>query len=173
MKPEDWKRFSARELSVDYLVNESFGTAMVKGWHDEDSQPPSAAVRGVAVEGLYIANACARIEGIRKGSLAVTDLYLAPEDIVERLDDKQVRVLSWLALICTEAAEAMDDVIAGRWETVVNSNGKPEGLGSELADIIIRVCDDVGALGIDLKAELLAKMSFNRTRPYRHGGKAV
>jgi NTP pyrophosphatase (non-canonical NTP hydrolase) len=48
---------------------------------------------------------------------------------------------------------------------------KPEGIPSELADVIIRVLDMCGALGIDIAAALADKMAFNETRPYRHGGK--
>jgi NTP pyrophosphatase (non-canonical NTP hydrolase) len=48
---------------------------------------------------------------------------------------------------------------------------KPEGVGSEFADILIRLLDDCQRWGIDLAAEYERKMAFNRTREYRHGGK--
>jgi NTP pyrophosphatase (non-canonical NTP hydrolase) len=48
---------------------------------------------------------------------------------------------------------------------------KPEGVGSEFADIFIRLLDDCDRWGIDLAAEFERKMEFNRTREYRHGGK--
>jgi NTP pyrophosphatase (non-canonical NTP hydrolase) len=48
---------------------------------------------------------------------------------------------------------------------------KPEGVGSEFADILIRLLDDCVRYGIDLEAEYERKMKFNRTRSYRHGGK--
>lgn len=44
-------------------------------------------------------------------------------------------------------------------------------LEEELADIIIRACDDAVHLGVDIEAVTLAKMAFNKTRPHRHGGK--
>lgn len=50
---------------------------------------------------------------------------------------------------------------------------KPEGVAAELADVIIRIGDLCGAYGIDLDAAVAAKMSFNKTRPHRHGGKKV
>jgi hypothetical protein len=50
-------------------------------------------------------------------------------------------------------------------------NPKPEGVGSEFADIFIRLLDDCDRFGIDLRAEYERKMSYNRTRAYRHGGK--
>jgi NTP pyrophosphatase (non-canonical NTP hydrolase) len=50
---------------------------------------------------------------------------------------------------------------------------KPEGVAAELADVIIRIGDLCGAYGIDLDAAVKAKMTFNKTRPHRHGGKKV
>ena len=50
-------------------------------------------------------------------------------------------------------------------------NGKPEGIPIELADVIIRVLDYCGYAGIDIDAAISQKHEYNRTRPYRHGGK--
>lgn len=50
---------------------------------------------------------------------------------------------------------------------------KPEGIPSELADIIIRVLDTCGAWGVDIDTAVRTKLEFNRSRPYRHGGKAL
>lgn len=50
---------------------------------------------------------------------------------------------------------------------------KPEGFGSELADVLIRLLDTADAFGIDLGAEYHRKMAYNRTRSFRHGGRAL
>jgi NTP pyrophosphatase (non-canonical NTP hydrolase) len=50
---------------------------------------------------------------------------------------------------------------------------KPEGLGSELADVIIRALDTATALGFNMESEIALKMAFNKTRTHRHGGKPV
>ena len=50
---------------------------------------------------------------------------------------------------------------------------KPEGFGSELADILIRLLDTCERHGIDLEAEYERKIIYNRSRGYRHGGKRV
>jgi len=50
---------------------------------------------------------------------------------------------------------------------------KPEGVGIELADVLIRIFDLAGKEGLDLDSLVRAKMLFNRTRPYRHGGKLL
>lgn len=49
---------------------------------------------------------------------------------------------------------------------------KPEGVPSEMADVVIRVMDFCGANGIDLQAAIIEKLDFNATRPAMHGGKA-
>jgi len=50
---------------------------------------------------------------------------------------------------------------------------KPEGIPSELADIVIRVFDICGYYGINLESAIREKMEFNKTRPYKHGGKKI
>jgi hypothetical protein len=49
---------------------------------------------------------------------------------------------------------------------------KPIGPLIELADCIIRIADYCGRMEWDLEAALRLKMAYNRSRPYRHGGKA-
>lgn len=51
--------------------------------------------------------------------------------------------------------------------------GKPCGIPSELADVVIRIFDMCGHYGIDIEAILEEKAAFNATRPYRHGGKVI
>ena len=48
---------------------------------------------------------------------------------------------------------------------------KPEGIAVEMADCMIRVLDWFGKEGLDADAILRAKMEYNKTRPYTHGGK--
>ncbi|UOW92979.1 MazG-like nucleotide pyrophosphohydrolase [Mycobacterium phage Leopard] len=49
--------------------------------------------------------------------------------------------------------------------------GKPCGLASEFADTIIRILNTCETLGIPITSALVHKHAYNRTRPYRHGGK--
>ncbi len=50
---------------------------------------------------------------------------------------------------------------------------KPEGIPSELADVVIRCCHYAGANGIDLAEAVEEKAFYNSTRPHKHGGKAL
>lgn len=50
---------------------------------------------------------------------------------------------------------------------------KPEGIAVELADCIIRILDWAGKEGVDMESIIKEKMAYNRTRPYRHGGKLL
>lgn len=87
---------------------------------------------------------------------------------------------SMLALIHSEVSEALEDVRKGKMAldyevqgTVVHGSLKPTGLPSELADVIIRVLDLCGALGIDIDEAVRLKHAYNETRSHRHGGKAL
>lgn len=50
---------------------------------------------------------------------------------------------------------------------------KPEGVGSELADVLVRLLDTCERYNIDLEMEFVRKCKYNATRGYRHGNKAV
>lgn len=110
-----------------------------------------------------------------------------------------VPVMSKLMLICTEVAEAAEVFRNAKlfksltevycafpdygskesppmlvpYMDEVTPPAKPEGFGSELADIVIRVFDLAEDLGIDIAAEIQRKMRFNEQRAYRHGGKVA
>jgi NTP pyrophosphatase (non-canonical NTP hydrolase) len=74
-----------------------------------------------------------------------------------------------LCLIHSEVSEALEAYRAGELETKLSDKGKPEGFPSELADVVIRICDFAGHLGIDLAHEIRIKSDYNETRPHKHG----
>lgn len=83
-----------------------------------------------------------------------------------------------LMLITSEAAEALEEVRAGRYDLWYDGD-KPEGVMIELADIIIRVLDmaqqlqNSHDLRMDLAESLEEKMTYNLGREFRHGGKLL
>lgn len=50
---------------------------------------------------------------------------------------------------------------------------KTEGIAAELADVIIRVLDASEEYGIPTAKAMLHKLEYNKTRSYRHGGRAI
>ena len=74
-----------------------------------------------------------------------------------------------LMLMVTELSEAMEAYREGN-----PASEKIPGyskLEEELADVIIRVLDFAGSEKLDIEGAVKAKMAYNETRPYRHGGK--
>ncbi len=75
-----------------------------------------------------------------------------------------------LMLVVSEAVEAMEELRSGKSPIVREViAGKPEGFGSELADIVIRVFDLAMIEQVDLATEILEKIAYNKTRPKLHG----
>lgn len=107
-------------------------------------------------------------------------------------DQKDVRNLrnfqiAKLALIIGEASEAIEELRKGKpvtetyYETsltpleILTSDKvqKPEGVPSELADIIIRTINFARSEGIDIVAAINEKAAYNATRARMHGDKVV
>lgn len=80
-------------------------------------------------------------------------------------------ILERLALIHSEVSEAAEDFRNDKMELYLTDAGKPCGFPSELADTIIRIADLARYVGIDLAEAVEQKMRYNRSRPYKHGGK--
>lgn len=78
-----------------------------------------------------------------------------------------------IALIHSELSEALEEYRNERGPTEIyyREDGKPEGIPVELADAVIRIRDTAESLGIDLEEAISIKHEFNKTRPYKHGGK--
>lgn len=73
------------------------------------------------------------------------------------------KVPTMLALIHTEVSEATEGF---------RENDK-ENFIEEMADVVIRVLDLTGGLGMDLDKAILQKLEKNKKRAYKHGGKRI
>jgi len=115
---------------------------------------------------------------VSKGFWKVENPNETPAETAHRLFGEKI------ALIHSEVSEALEEYRNGRAlnETYWPAGGprdeegrlnKPEGIPSELADIVIRVMDLAFAAGIDLGEAVTMKMEFNSTRPHMHGGKRI
>ena len=69
--------------------------------------------------------------------------------------------------------DSFDCQMYGKEECCKYRGKKPEGIAVELCDCIIRILDYLGKEGVDVEAVLAEKHAYNKTRPYRHGGKAL
>lgn len=134
--------YPSYDLTINQMVRRAHQNSYDKGWWDAQKLPP---------------------EEIQDPHASCLDHRAVEATIPEKL-----------MLIVTEAAEAMEcyrDPDHAPTEAWTGEGGKPEGLPAELADIVIRIGDLCGALGIDLEVAVLAKMAHNERRAHRHGGK--
>lgn len=82
-------------------------------------------------------------------------------------------------LVVSELSEALEEIRVGNWDTSYelkegapfDAIAKPVGFPSELADAIIRILDITAAHGIDIERIVAEKMTYNESRPYKHGKK--
>lgn len=110
-------------MTIEELIQESYGTAVEHGWWDRDAVP----------------------------------------NIPEKI-----------ALMHSELSEALEQYRDGAPLHAIllgNPDGKPEGFVVELADVMIRICNLAGRFRLPLEEALRDKLEYNKTRPYRHGGK--
>lgn len=75
-----------------------------------------------------------------------------------------------IALATSELSEALEAHRSG-FDNAYEIDGKPEGVAIELIDCLIRVLDMLSALDVDIDTLFELKMTYNKSRPYKHGRK--
>lgn len=102
--------------------------------------------------------------------LVVVSHYIATEKgFWEDADDSEKDELRYnnmlgnkLMLITSEISECQDAIRSGE---------PSDKVVEELADAVIRICDLVGYLGLDLETAIINKSEKNKSRPRKHGKK--
>ncbi len=85
-------------------------------------------------------------------------------------DDRSVAEI--VALCHSELSESLEAYRNGE-ELVWDNNGKPDGIAVELIDCVIRIFDYLAKEKVDIEEIIRIKHEYNKTRPYKHGGKKI
>ena len=131
-------------MNLTDFAKEVHENAVAHGWWDEESSFGE-------ILALCHSELSEALEAYRSG--------LPADKVVYRFDD------------CGDMTE---DECAGCY----NGNpkcfrAKPDGVSVELADCILRILDYCGKIGIDIEDVIQRKHEYNKTHPYRHGGKRI
>lgn len=80
-----------------------------------------------------------------------------------------------VALAHSELSEALEEYRNDQPLLYYNEDkpDKPEGIGIEMADVIIRILDWAESADCDIEEMIRIKFNYNATRPYKHGGKKI
>lgn len=124
-------------------------TAIDSGWWDRD---------GIPVDPTETDFLLARIA-------------LMHSELSEALEE--ARVGGDLTSVYVEFEDSFNSKVRIEYEPIMppEPGRKPVGFATELADCIIRILDTCAALGIDIDEAVSLKAAYNKTRPFRHGGK--
>lgn len=151
-----------------FLAKLCWETSEKSGWHEETTRMRRAlAGEGSTDETQYLFTVWGAARG--HGVPVMSKLMLITTEVAEAAEVfRDAKTFGSIQATYQEAGGRMH-----LYDDASTHPPKPEGFGSELADIIIRVFDLAEELGIDLGAEVLRKMRYNATREYRRGGKAA
>lgn len=145
----DWCRMT--DTTVKNLVREAYANSKAKGFHDDD-ESVTPAHRLMLITG----EVNEAFEEIRDGRDLVETHYTYTY-VHDGVKFKGLNIDQYIALAGHEPA--FDEGVVP----------KPEGVPSELADVVIRIFDFAGTYGIDLEGAIVQKMNYNSGRERLHG----
>lgn len=132
-------------MTLSELQKQAYKQAKDKGFHDKDGTPEGPTF-GDRIA-LIHSEASEAIEAFRQRGL--TSWYVSKRD---GGGSEEFSIAS--AQVCAAGV-------------------KPEGVPSELADIVIKVADLCATHGINLERAIEKKLAYNSTRSHMHGGKKL
>ena len=105
-------------------------------------------------------------------------IALCHSELSEGLEEHRAdRPMVWRKCMTCDGDTPCMEAGCGDWEDGVCEldclSPKPEGIAVEMADCLIRILDWAGDEGVDMDAIVRDKMKYNKTRPFRHGGKKL
>lgn len=141
--------------SIRELQERAYRQSADKGFHDEEPTEGRALLSLNAERiALMHSELSEALEELRNGRSASETYYHSPA-----LPNSLVAEVG-----VAEAKALIERDNAGKLK-------KPEGVPSEMADVVIRVLDFCGSNGIDLEAIITEKLDYNASRAPMHGGK--
>lgn len=171
------------------ISTEEFGEFM-------DCECPVSTLYAIAIGAAEMREKLSRFEDAEENGAGLNDLAAAVHEnaVAHGWWEEERHFGSLIALMHSELSEALEEFRSGKppfyfiteIEDTGSPNGsypamrtdiadyngeKPEGVAVELADCIIRILDYCGKEGIDIETAIRIKHEYNKSRPYRHGGK--
>jgi len=147
-------------MKINELIKEAHENAVLHGWWEKPKSMGELLV-------LVISEATEALEEHRNGHKAIETYYSGKKKVLSPDYKGDKESISYI----TTTKSIDSELYVGEGLSILSN--KPEGIPSELADIVIRVCDMCGWYGIDLEAAIKEKMEYNKNRPYKHGGKKL
>lgn len=174
-------------LTISNLIRESCSTALEKGWWEGEEILECCTCTsfighsnyGKVLEASYRVDPdCKNCNG--NGFIQRTlersfgdQIALMHSELSEALEAYRKHDLDLDLSIYYESAFGLISRQDPNFNSWVYENKKPEGIAVELADALIRIFDTCGRYNIPLEEALRLKMAYNKTRPYKHGGKKI
>lgn len=167
-------RSSQYRRSIPHLAIQVNDTAHAKGWWDAHNR---RLFDGVLM--LIVSEAAEALEEWRNNRQESEVYYSIPDyrpDLTifedQGLRDRMYHLETSTFRKNISTGRLADDFSDNEVQLMIQTGYlKPEGIPSELADIVIRVFDCAVEYGIDIEEQIIDKMAYNATRPMRHGGK--